>query len=661
MDTHSLINMILFVVLFLLISASLEIFARKSGFPFSIMILVAGLIVQGIIITLDIDMGFPLIPDIIYFFILPILLFESALHINFHQFRLQFKTISFIATFGLIVSVFLTGSLLFPFVDMTIQECLLYGAIISATDPIAVISIFKSLGSPKRLGLIAEGESMFNDATGVLIFKIIAGFTLANSSFKTDDLLSGISSFVFIFIVSILFGALIGYIGSLIIAQIEEDAIAETTITAIVAVLTFIAADHFLHLSGVISTVMAGIAMGNIGRTKFSPGVVKFIDQFWEYTGFFAVSFVFFVTGLNLNIVSMFDYIGPIAVAIGAMLVARAVSVYLSFFITNNVRVFNDEPNVPLSWQHVLNWGGLRGVIPLVLVYSLPDTFALKDEFLIFTLSSLLFTILINGSTIGFLIRILKLHIPQKEEWINKQEDKILRIENAMEELKSLNNEEEYDPLVLKDIIKKLKLQEDSYKEELNMNMDKMCSLKSCQIKSLEIEQLMLEELYSKRFINENVYFKFQSELHLQQDAIEYPEVYSGRAIKKGGFVDSEKLFDEGLSKFKTLIKKFGPLKPFILSRRKRLIEERLSLLHARLMTSREVMKYMTELKKVLKDNQMICDSVDQIIEKHNDLLDDNERQIQQISKKFPEILSNYQRTVLQSQFLNAKPVIHNH
>ncbi|MBP9798258.1 cation:proton antiporter, partial [Candidatus Woesebacteria bacterium] len=302
MELHFLIELIIFSTLFLVGIAFLTPLTRKTSFPYTVSLLLVGFIAQFFTHGLALESHIVLSPDVIFFVLLPILLFEGAFHINFHQFRLQFKTITAFATLGLLISIFVVAFGLSYLFGLDFGAALLFGAIISSTDPIAVLALFKHLGGPKRLALLADGESMFNDATGVVAFRVISAFILANKAFTSGAIIDGIGTFIYIFIGSILMGLLLGYLTSIFIAKVENDPLVESTLTVALALGSFTFAEHYFHLSGVITTVMAGITLSHIGRTRISPNVMHFIKELWGFLGFISVSLVFFFAAYNLNL-----------------------------------------------------------------------------------------------------------------------------------------------------------------------------------------------------------------------------------------------------------------------------------------------------------------------------------------------------------------------
>lgn len=653
---HGLIYLILFISVFLIFTGWLQRFTNKYSFlPYTVALLLAGIIGQFLVKWLHIPVHLELSSDIIYFVLLPLLLFESAFHVNFHQFKIQFKTITFFATFGLLISVFTVAYFLTLAIGYPLEIALLFGAIIASTDPIAVISMFKTLGAPKRLGLVADGESMFNDATGVIAFKVVSSFVLASTAFQSDALLSSTGTFIYTFVGSIIFGAVTGYIFSKIIEKIKDDRIIETTITVAAALGSFAAAEHFFHFSGVISCVICGIVVGNLGKTKFSAGVREFVEEFWSYFAFLSVSLVFFFATYSLDFSIFTNNPQNIAFAIVAVLLGRAVSVYGSGLITNKLPFFKDEPNLPLNWLHILNWGGLRGVIPLVLVYSLPADFAYRDDMLSFTMGALLFTLLVNGLTIKTLLLKLGVHLPKKEEEVLHEELTILELEEAKESLDRLKDKE-FDLDILQDLKKELNAIEDTHKDHLRTIMKPEYFEKSLRLQALHIERHALEDLFNQGYLSENVYFDFDVELDMQEDALEYPEVYEGRAITPGGKLQTESSFRKRVLKIRSLAGKFPILKQFLKQERQALIQDRIGLLKARIITSEMVIEYFNKIQKYLgqKEQNAIIQS---LINEHKDLIKENDEELKKLTKENPRLIEMYQRKLAYS--LIANPHMH--
>jgi len=647
MENIHLVDLALYISIFLLGTAALQIFNIKTSFPYTVLLLLAGFAVQFIVHFFHLDVHFSISPEFIFFFLLPILLFEAAMHINIHQFKIQFKTISFLATFGLLLSVFGIAAGLTFLIGLPFSIALLFGALISATDPIAVLALFKTLGAPKRLSLVADGESMFNDATGVIAFRVISSFVVAGAAFKPERLFDSLGDFTYIFIGSIVLGSFLGYIFGKIFEKIRTQRVVITVLTTALGIGSFAAAEHFLHLSGVITTVMAGIILGNVARGKMESTVVHFLEEYWEYVGFLSLSLVFFFAAYNLNLELFTKEFGTLLVVIFVVLLGRALSVYVTSFLSNNLAFFDDEPNIPLSWQHILNWGGLRGVIPLVLVYSLPDSFQYKEQMLQFTLATLLFTLFVNGLTIKPLLLKLKLHLPKKEEEIINDELNIFQLIEAREKLRALDTRE-FDEKILRSYDVELVKKEKKIQAHLLSITSPEEFERSLKLQSIEIERSTLHDLYGKGYLTENVMYDFDSELDLQQDALEYPEVFKGRAIEEGGYTKSRTTFRKQLLNLRSMLYRYPIVGRFLGISTADAIRARYMKLRARVFTSYAVLSYLNKVKNLF-DKPIQHNAIVDVKIMQDKYIKKNQIEISLLEKEYPEIVSEYQHAIIKS------------
>ena len=646
MESETLISALVFFVLFFGTTAVLQLFSKKSSFPFTVALLIAGFIAQIFVYSFGLEAELHLSPETIFYLILPILLFEAAMHINIHQFKIQFLTISFISTFGLLISMGVVAAGLSYFIGMPIQVALLFGALISATDPIAVLSIFKSLGAPKRLSLIADGESMFNDATAVIAYKIVAGFVFASSYLNTNQFFESFGNFAYMFFGSIIFGIIIGYIASDLVKRVKNDHLVELTITLSLALGSFIIADHYFGLSGVITTVMAGVAFGNLGKTRISETAHSFVNEAWELLSFLSVALVFFFAAFQLDLGQVLEYSYQLPFVIGSVLVARAVSVYLSFWISNTLPFFKDEPDVPLRWQHILNWGGLRGVIPLVLAYSIPNDFQYKEEIIAYTLATFIFTLLVNALTIRSLLVRLGLHLPKKEEEIIDEELHLFEIEQKRALLKNLP-EREFFQDVVKSAEKKLVEREQYYKQLLLSHASTEELEISLRLQAIEISRMKTLELFRQGFVNESVLYDYETQLDIQQDSLEYPEVYKIRGVNKEGRFPHRKLYRDRLRSIQKRVRNFPYLKKYFGFQENELVEERLMSLKVKISCVEEVLIYLERVRVVFKGSKPALGVIKKIEGEYFSRREEYEKDIYDIKQEFPQVVKEYQLSVV--------------
>lgn len=648
METH-ILDYALYIALFLFITTILQFLAQKISFPYTVALLILGFLMQLFVYLFHFDLPFHLSPDLTYFVLLPVLLFEAAMHINIHQFKLQFKTITFISTFGLLLSIFVVGFGLAYLLHLPFGIALLFGAIISATDPIAVLALFKTLGAPKRLSLVADGESMFNDATAVIAFRVISGFVVAEEAFGSSAVFASAGNFLYVFLGSIILGLLLGYIFSLLIDFFKKDRILITALLTSLALGSFSGAEHFFHLSGVMTTVIAGVVFGNLARGRIKSETTHFVEEYFSYIGFIALSLVFFFASFDINISLFSNELPTLFLVVFVVLLARVVSVYVTFYLSNKLPFFKNEPNVPLSWQHILTWGGLRGVIPLVLVYSLPESFVYKGLMLQFTLATLLFTLFVNGLTIKWLLVKLKLHLPQKEESLLQDEMTLVALNESRKKLQHLPVRE-FTPSVLKEVENNLYSKETQSKHRLIEMSNSSYFLTAMKLQSLTIERETLKKLFEGGRMTAQVFYEFESELDLQQDALEYPDL-ANRDIKDGK-IATKKPFRKRLLLLRKFVSRYRFLSNMLHVTTEDLVAERFSLLRARLFTSYAVIDNLTWLKAEFNRYPKVIEAINEVEIIQKEYIKRNRIQIQEISSDYPKIAINYQKRVI-TQLIN--------
>ena len=263
---------------------------------------------------------------------------------------------------------------------------------------------FKNWKVDPRLALIIEGESLLNDGTAAVLFQIIAAAVLAGR-FR---ILQGIEDYFLSIFGGAAVGILFGYFGSRVTARINDPQI-EITLTALVAYGSYLLAYH-AHLSGIIATASAGLIVGNVGRRGMGPETRAAMQAFWEYVSFVMNSILFLLIGMEVHLTSLLHSYHMVLLAVAAVLVGRAVSIYLLVPASNGI-----SEEIPARWQHVLFWGGLRGALALALVLSLQTDFPDRARLLDLIFGVVVFSILVQALTIKPLLRLLHL-APQPNE-----------------------------------------------------------------------------------------------------------------------------------------------------------------------------------------------------------------------------------------------------
>jgi monovalent cation:H+ antiporter, CPA1 family len=381
---------------------------------------------------------------------LPGLLFEAAYHIKFKQFWRNRLAVSSLALPGVVAATVLTAIILTPAANVlhfvqgfTWKHALVFGALISATDPIAVVSVFKSLGVPKRLSVLLEGESLLNDGTAIVFF------TLSLALLTGTLVTAGGLALDFIKIVGLgaVIGAGVGLAISQVIKQVNEPMI-EITLTTIAAYGSFLAAEHF-NYSGVIATVAAGMLCGNYGaRVGMSPSTRIAVETFWEYLAFALNSVVFLLIGLEVNFQALLASWQAILVAYLVVTGGRALVILSASALLRGTR-----ERIPWAWSMILIWGGLRGGLPMVLVLSLPKDFQHRELLVSMTFGVVILSILVHGLTMSPLLRwlgIVRGHRDRAAYEVTR--GKLMAAHAALEEIDRMTHVHFTNPGVLADL-----------------------------------------------------------------------------------------------------------------------------------------------------------------------------------------------------------------
>lgn len=398
-----------FVLLFV-VATAVAIGARRFRLPYTVALVLAGLVL-GIARLFEPP---HLTKELLYAVFLPGLLFEAAFHLEFRDFWRDRVAIAALAVPGVAAAIALTAVILEPIIktfelgaSFGWPHAIVFGALIAATDPIAVVGMFKTLGAPRRLSILIEGESLLNDGTAIVLFALALDVVSGNRVSPAGLVLE----FARIVGGGLAVGLLVGLGISQIIRQIDDPMI-EITLTTIAAYGSFLAAEQ-IGFSGVIATVTAGMLCGNYAaRTGMSPSTRIAAETFWEYIAFALNSIVFLLVGLRVHVGELVHSWELILAAYAAVTLARVTVV----FGVSALNRANGSDAWPASWSAVLTWGGLRGSLSMVLALALPPELTQRGLLITVTFGVVLLSILLQGLTMGPLLRRLGV-IRRHEAW----------------------------------------------------------------------------------------------------------------------------------------------------------------------------------------------------------------------------------------------------
>ena len=397
MGEDALLTGIRLFVIFLTVAAAVGLVIRRTAIPFTLALVAVGLVASLLLPDLQLEVT----PELVLVVLLPGLVFEAAIHIDLTALRRSAGSVALLAGPGVIVVAVVVAAALFLGTGLPLELGFIVGAMVAATDPAAVIATFRRLGVPHRLAATVEGESLFNDGTGLVLFALAV--SAITTTVTAQDVLA---TLVVTIAVSMAIGLGVGFLASRVLATVE-DHLLELMISVSAAYGTYLLADAF-HESGIIATVIAGIVIGNYGRRiGISRRAAEAMDTVWEFVAFLLTALVFMIVGLSISLPSLTDALPWIAFALVGALVGRAIAVYglMGGFLWLRQRFGPADREPHRGWLHVLNWSGLRGAVAVAMALSLPMNVPQRGLLLEITFGVVLFTLIVQGMTIEPLVR----------------------------------------------------------------------------------------------------------------------------------------------------------------------------------------------------------------------------------------------------------------
>ncbi len=536
----------LFVLL--AISCFTYFWSQRIKVPYSVLLVAVGLLLVPVsrVYPFGFLQDFQLTPELLFYFFLPVLLFESAYNIRMRNLQENILSISMLAIVSLVISMVLAAAALYWLLGMfgmvvPVIVLLLFGALISATDPVAVLALFKEYGAPKRLSLIFEGESLFNDGTAVALFLVV--LEVAYKGYHgVSTLAEGMFLFTSMVVGGVLFGLAMGGIFSKMIEKTRSNENVSIMLMLVLAHLTFILAEvishHFviagveIKISAIIATTIASIVLGNYGRYKASPHAEEFIEKFWGQFAFMVNSLVFILMGLLFAALPFHitDLLLPIGLAVGVVAVARALSVYPVVALLNRLGL--EEP-IPMKWQNLLAWGSLRGAIAVTMVLMIPADwrpdgwiydYSPRDFIMALTIGCIYATLFIKALTIGPMIRKMGLDCLSEVEKIEYRDASAYIHAHVMARLAKLNEKSYVDSASHGEVQAKLEAVHQKALARFKTSGKANLTHAAVHIHALGIERYYLHDLLLHGEINDRIMRRLQALISTQLEKLERGE-----------------------------------------------------------------------------------------------------------------------------------------
>ena len=524
------------LLLLAMIAASV---CRHLPIPYTVLLVLLGLVVNFLATDSDVmDLvdfrEFHLTPDLVLFVFLPALVFEAALSLDARALLKNLVPVLVLAIFGMLVSVVLVGVGVGWSLGLPLVVALLFGSLISATDPVAVVSLFKELGVSKRLNILVEGESLMNDATAIVLFNILL-IMLVQDSFSYADGLQAIGQFFKVFLGGVLVGTCIGLVMSeLLVRLYHGNQSIPVVLSLILAYLSFIIAEHELHVSGVMAVLSAAITLNLTGLSRLSKNSIDTIHTTWGFLVLIFNSLLFVMIGISVDLMQLVTFWQPILWTTIAVSIARAVSVYLLLPMTT--RIFSLHQ---ISWaeRHIIWWGGLKGGLAIAIVMAIPETVPEKQLLVTLTLGVVVISLLVNASTIRWLMHYLKMdelgkteqaELKQSMQQVTQSVDKVL---HSFESLHLLDNAMESSV--------EYKLHQTLDTEQIALTDEQL--LKQVHLQALRAETEEIEHLYEIGVVNYYTLVTFKEILRVdQQHSIDYMKAMGEGWLQPSPLLDFE-------------------------------------------------------------------------------------------------------------------------
>ena len=644
----------------LAIASGAYFLARRLKLPYTVFLVIIGLVLVPVVQlpVLSPYFGFlddlALTPELLFYIFLPILIFESAFNMRVRQMVDSAWSIASLAIIGLLVSTVLIASALFYLlpligIDIPFIVALLFGAVISSTDPVAVLALFKDYGAPKRLSLMFEGESLFNDGTAVALFLVI--LAVAEQGFDgVSTVIEGFGMFVTMVVTGIVLGLLLGGLFSKALRYTKSNEFVSVTLLMISAHLVFIISEAIsqnglfglrFHVSAIIATTVSSLFLGNYARHILSPRTDDYLEKSIEHLAFVANSLVFLLAGILFasTKIDLAELWLPILLTIVVVATARIIAVYAVIVPLNALKL---EAPIPGTWRKLLAWGSLRGALAIIIVMLIPEdleiagwtlSYSPRDFILALTIGCILATLFIKALTIGPMIKRFKLDKPPLLEEAHQADLGVyylLTEKNrfALQKTRGFVREEEY-----KGLKEKLSDKFDAAHETRNALVREhgiKLFERSLRLTAIDVEYHYLKELYVNEEVTEKVYRAIKGKLTLQREKIEAAQHDD---IDPSVFTDRKDVFDRMMNAYHGLF-----------DRRNKQTEhsEQLQYYRAQMIVARKALKTLDEMQTKYDEPIFIAEVYEKVVAMYQTYKKQAAAKMDAVLAEHPDELAGY-------------------
>ena len=607
--------------------------------PYTVFLVILGMFLGSLArqdIGLNFLLDFQLTPDLVLYLFLPVLIFESAINLDARSLMKDIAPILVLAIPALVISTTIVGLGLWFIEDFNIIYALIFGALISATDPVAVISLFKELGAPHRLTVLVEGESLLNDATAIVLFNILLGISIWGQ-FGVFDFYVAVAEFLKVFFGGLGVGIIIGIVTSELLNRIHANISGYLIMSIVVAYSSFAISEHIMHLSGVMAVVSSAITLGLLGANRIPQREKETVDETWDILALVCNSLLFLLVGLSVDVSLLFSHLDTIFVAIVLVLVARAAGIYT--LVPSAVSIFK-LPNISMREKHIMWWGGLKGGLAIAIVLSIPTTMPGRETLIYVTLGVVIFSLLVNASTVRPLMRKLGFDKFTDQEEIELQhglKQSFSQAENILKIFKKANIIPRSTKKIIQEKTKKIF-------EISESTSDTYTKTHYVKVTALRMEMKELKYLYDIGFLQYYTYMNMKILLQRESDNLELNEKKNAEknaTIKQSPFIRLEKSIIKQLREHdfaSSFLSRYQYL------RFSQTIQRNI----AGLLICKKVMEKIDGLDDV--EGEIKKNIINQYKQRH----DRRKKRLEDISANFPEFYERYETRLFEKVSLNA-------